>query len=835
MSLSFRIGSRIGSADPFWVQLRESVYQKAQQLGTTLVEIDFDYASAQSQDAQLSLVESLLAQDLDALICPYLPDQLAYHILERGLPIIHLTETDVRHPRFASPLGFYSIAQMVGMYLADLLDCRGHVLAVGGLIASHGEDGRSRLAGVSDALRDFPAMRLSHIPSAWRYERAFPQIEAALPALELPIDAIFGLSDSLALAARDACRAHGLITAHTPVVGINGDPLALAAIAEGEMAATVETSAVDFGTQVIDLACRAAQGLALPAHFSYKPRLVTAQNVAEVAVRKLIAIAEIPNRLVGVNRQRERARLTQLETSLAINRRVGAILDRRQLAREIADLIGTSYGFDMVQLLLLSEAEQVLICEHPQPVAPHMARIPLPAAGLFGQVLATNEWIDIPDTTASQRYSHDPAWPNTRSRVILPVRFGQAVRGLLDLHCYQPAQHTAEELAGLQLLADQVGIAIRNCELYGDALAARTRAEQADQMKTRLLANVSHELRMPLNVIVGYSQSALAALVPADNGLSGDLQQIRRSGEHLIQLSNDLLDLSRAEIGELDIFPEMLDPHSFLSDVFTSMAHTAQSQVSWHLKLPVHLPPLQADPLRLRQLLFNLLGNAAKYTPEGEIELGAEVTLPHLHIWVRDTGTGIPADLQQVVFEPFVSGEPGGHRHGAGLGLAIAQRLVALHRGWISLESSPGRGSTFHVYLPLPNLKAILANDDTADYMYQALHGSDARPATTAALVRRAVAYIQEHYGRNISRQEIAEAVGISQNYLSEIFTRELGLPPWEYLNRYRIKRAKELLRRTDESITAIAARVGFADSAYFSRVFRKQVGRSPRAYRERM
>src|SRR5262245_29399521 len=621
---TLRIGARIGSADPFWVQTREAVYQHAQQLGIDLVPIDFGRTWELTAEEQIGLVEELLAQELNALICAYLPDSLAYQILDRGVPVIHLTETDVRHPGFVSAYGFYDIAQSIGAYLAEQLGGRGNVLVVGGLLARAGEDGRSRIAGVCEALRGFKNIEVRHIPSVWRYEHAYPQIEAALRQHSGPIDAIFGLSDSLALAARDAGRALGLIDAHTVILGVNGDPLALAAIADGSLTATVDTPAAEFGIQAVDLACTAARGEPLPGHLSYTPRLVTARNVAEVAMQKLTAIAELPSRLVGVNRQQEQQRLAQLETSLEINRRVGSVLNRQKLSHEIADLIRANYGYDTVQLFLWHEGEQALALS--QPGGPH---IPLPEAGLLGQALLRNEPVFVPDTRYSQRFPPDPRWPDTRSRVVVPIRFGGTILGLLDLHSRRVTQHTRQSLASLQVLADQLGIAMRNAELYEEALKARDAAEKADQLKTRLLANVSHELRTPLNVILGYSQSALGTPSPYDielpPALLHDLQHIYRSGEHLIRLINDLLDLSRAEIGELELFPETITTRSFLEEVFQNITDglPAQHDVAYQLELPERLPFTQADPVRLRQILINLLGNAHKFTASGHVTLGA--------------------------------------------------------------------------------------------------------------------------------------------------------------------------------------------------------------------
>jgi signal transduction histidine kinase/DNA-binding LacI/PurR family transcriptional regulator/AraC-like DNA-binding protein len=248
-----------------------------------------------------------------------------------------------------------------------------------------------------------------------------------------------------------------------------------------------------------------------------------------------------------------------------------------------------------------------------------------------------------------------------------------------------------------------------NLELYEEALAARAQAEKADQLKTRLLANVSHDLRTPLNVILGYTRSALADpdqfAAPLPPAIQNDLDHIASNAEYLLRIINDLLDLSRAEINELDLHPEIIETRRLLESVFADMAQNVDSAhgVQWALRLPDRLPLITADPNRLRQILFNLLSNAHRYTARGHITLGADIVPPYLHIWVSDTGRGIPLESQQRIFEAFETvQDEGDQSHGIGLGLSIVRRLVALHRGTVSLESAPGRGSTFHVYLPLP-------------------------------------------------------------------------------------------------------------------------------------
>jgi signal transduction histidine kinase/DNA-binding LacI/PurR family transcriptional regulator/AraC-like DNA-binding protein/CheY-like chemotaxis protein len=631
-----------------------------------------------------------------------------------------------------------------------------------------------------------------------------------------------------------------------------------------------------------------------------------------------------------------------------------------------------------------------------------------------------------------------------------------------------------------ETLRGHISSALKGALLFQEAQQARRSAEKADQIKTRLLANVSHELRTPLNIILGHARNAMdasksGARDPAP-ALSDELQHIQSSAEHQLRVINDLLDLSRAEIDELDLHPELLAPLPLLEEVCRSMSERADNAggVTWNLRVPDHLPLIQADPVRLRQILLNLLSNARKYTERGAITLGADAAPPFLHLWVADTGIGIPEDQQEHIFEPFGTGEHTGEvPAGIGLGLSITRHLVALHGGSIKLDSRPGQGSTFHVFLPLPRIggpptaaaenaqpalllisssenpadeivelsrrqgleirrlhaagnweeelsgvrpaalawdladakpddwtmarrfrahpllsrapvilygqaakekgsqaeltlgltsfldksagpqgllesihaarlgpgsgpvlivdddpdvraahretvhtglpgfavrtaesgeaalqamreevpslvildlimpgmggeevldwmrgdpklrtvpvvilsskllsledvkrleayarvtfqsKGILTEEETIAALNRALFDADTLPPQTSALVKRTVAFLHQNYSRPLSRWELAKALGISEDYLSRVFNRELGLTPWDYLNRYRILQAKALLQSTSSSVRIIAHRVGFRDQSYFSRVFHKFTGQSPQAYRE--
>ena len=268
-------------------------------------------------------------------------------------------------------------------------------------------------------------------------------------------------------------------------------------------------------------------------------------------------------------------------------------------------------------------------------------------------------------------------------------------------------------------LRGHLSSALKSAELVQIALEAEAKAIKSDQLKTHLLANVSHELRTPLNIILGLSQTALSSPNPygieLPFQLAKDLSYIFDSGEHLIRLINDLLDTSRAEIGELDLCCEPVDPRPLMQEVLETFKETSvskQKNVDSLLEAPTHLPVLHADPIRLRQIFMNLLSNAFKFTQQGSITFGAEVQLPHIHFWVSDTGLGISPELQERIFEPFVKAETLEYRReGIGLGLSITRRLVYLHGGSITLDSIPDHGSIFHVYIPLPGLNHATAEE----------------------------------------------------------------------------------------------------------------------------
>lgn len=836
---SLRIGFGLVPGDPFWVLVREAVQQRAETLGLLLIPVTTPRSDAAS-DAHLRFIDELRAQEVGALISHVVSEAHILAVINAGIPVICSEDTALTHPRLVSVHGLDRAAVMATEYIAGRLGGAGLILMVGAA-NDPAMTAQLRIQGLHGVVKQYPGLRCLHIGDGWRYEMAYQQLldeaEQWTPRLPGRIDAIFGLSDSLALAGRDACRKLGIIDDRTVIVGINGDPLAIAAIEAGAMDATVEASPQDLGYRLAEYAYQAAVGAVLPDHFPYAFELVTSHNVAQVAARKLVFIADLPSRLVDVNRRLEQQRLVQLEASLELNQRVGLILDQDELLATMTEIIVARYAYDNVHFYLWSHNDRTLT-RLERTGAEHAVAVPLSAAGPLGHALLNNQGIYIPDATSSQRYAPDPRWPEVRARVILPVRVGGRVLGVLDLHSHDRVVRNQAELDALQTLADELGAAMRNAQLYAQAIQARAEAVQAGLLRSRLLANISHQLRSPLNVILGYTQAALATPNPYGAPLPAELRQdlgyIERSAADLERLINDLLDLALAETGALRLFPETVDLRDLLAGVFETAVRTfgESADVRWRLQTPAQLPTIHADPVRLRNVLMNLLSNAARFTTHGQIVLGAECTEADVHLWVQDTGCGIGEDiLARLHKSRITSGAPAPSLldHQSGLGLTIAQHLVNLHNGEMSIESEAGHGTTCHLYLPRPHA-ALAASPGAQSTRANGAHLR--RDAQSHQFVEKIRRFIAENYATPLTREQIAAELGVTPGYVSRIFRQQSGLALWDHVNAYRVARACELLEHSDLTITEVAFTVGFNDPAYFSRVFRKQTGKSPATYR---
>jgi len=262
-----------------------------------------------------------------------------------------------------------------------------------------------------------------------------------------------------------------------------------------------------------------------------------------------------------------------------------------------------------------------------------------------------------------------------------------------------------KDIALLRTFADQAVIAIQNARLFREIQDKSRELEVANKHKSAFLASMSHELRTPLNAIIGFSEVLLARLFGELNVKQDDyLKDIHSSGRHLLNLINDVLDLSKVEAGRMELEVSQFDLPAALADAMTLIRERATKHgIALGLDVAPAIATVSGDERKFKQILLNLLSNAVKFTPDGGyIDVSAAREETGIVIAVKDTGIGIASADQEAVFEEFrqVGGDYTSKQEGTGLGLALTRRFVELHGGRIWVESVPGKGSTFFFTLP---------------------------------------------------------------------------------------------------------------------------------------
>ena len=418
----------------------------------------------------------------------------------------------------------------------------------------------------------------------------------------------------------------------------------------------------------------------------------------------------------------EQAARSEAERAAETIRRLQSITDTAlstlsldELLREMLGRIQDLLGADAAAILLVTDDGEYLTGRIAIGLEEE-ARVRVPmGSGIAGRI-AVSRTPMIVDDLGKEEVVSSILIENVRSLIGAPLIIEDRVIGVIHVDTLEAHNFTQDDLNLLQLAGDRVALAIERARLYEGEQQARLEAETANRMKDDFLATISHELRSPLNAILGW------ITLLREGGLSADvtaraLQTVERSARMQNRIISDLLDVSRIINGQLRLNIRKLEPAPIIEAGVEAMRPAAEAKgITVKLALDATTGTIIADPDRLQQIVWNLVSNAIKFTPRGGV---VEVRLvrvgSQIEIVVSDTGAGISSEFIPFVFDRFRQADSSSTRKqgGLGLGLAIVRHLVELHGGTVRVDSEgAGLGSAFVVRMPLTSLAAPMANEE---------------------------------------------------------------------------------------------------------------------------
>ncbi len=428
------------------------------------------------------------------------------------------------------------------------------------------------------------------------------------------------------------------------------------------------------------------------------------RNAAGIVDGASIIARDITRRKQTEESQREQVRLMALQVD------VGAVLTQGNTLQEI--LQGCVEAFvkhldaAFARIWTLNEKDKILELQASAGMYTHIdgehARIPV---GQYKIGLIAQERLPhLTNSVVGDPRVHDQQWAQRKKMVAFagyPLIIDDKVVGVMAIFARQPLGETT--LKSMGTIAHGLALGIQRKWDEANLRRAKAVAEEANRAKSEFLANMSHEIRTPMNAVIGMTGLALDSELTAEQ--REYLETVKQSADSLLAIIDEILDFSKIEAGMLELDSAPFHLRDSLGNTMKALAvraHEKDLELAWQVA-PVVPDLLAGDAPRLRQILVNLVGNAIKFTQQGEVVVNVDLESHNheevtLHFSVRDTGIGIPADKQQLIFEPFSQADSSTTRThgGTGLGLSICARLANIMSGHVWVESEVGRGSTFH-------------------------------------------------------------------------------------------------------------------------------------------